>query len=142
MGCDRGGHYWSQYEITDETRKRETSTHLLGCLFAVRGKKINDIWKLTVKDPTHNHKPSTVTSTHPIHHRMPTEVKDQVKQLTAVGITAQQVALVIHQATDHPIIAQNIYNIQKQIQLENLAGKTPMELLVQIMSTSQYKFNY
>ena len=68
-------------------------------------KKMNDIWKLTVKDPTHNHKPSTVASAHPIHCCMPTEVKDQVKQLMAVSITARQVALVVYQATDHPIIA-------------------------------------
>ena len=49
---------------------------------------MNDIWKLTVKDPTHNHEPLTVTSAHPIYCCMPTEVKDQVKQLTAVGIMA------------------------------------------------------
>ena len=69
-------------------RKCETSTHLLGCPFAVQGKKMNDIWKLTIKDSTHNHKPSTIASAYPIHCHMPTKVKDQVKQLTAVSIIA------------------------------------------------------
>ena len=142
LGCDRGGQYRARNGITNETRRRNTSTRLCGCPFSLQGKMKNDIWYLTVKNPSHNHEPSTITTTHPIQRRMPIEVKNPVKQLTAAGVASRQVALVVRQATNHPLIAQDVYNVQKQVRLENLAGKTPMESLVHVVKNSQYHYNY
>jgi hypothetical protein len=36
----------------------------------------------------------------------------------------------------------DIYNIQNNFRLQNLAGKTPMEALINILKTSNYIFNY
>jgi hypothetical protein len=102
----------------------------------------DNIWYLTVQDPSHNHEPTNVTSAHPIQRRMPSEVKTQVQQLTAAGVSPRQVALVVRQASSHSLIAQDIYNVKKQIRLEGLAGKTPIESLVHIVTESQYHHNY
>jgi MULE transposase domain len=142
LGCDRGGQYRSRHGLTNETRVQDTSTWLQGCPFEIRGKLKDGIWFLIVKEALHNHEPLLVPSAHPIQRRMPESVKSQVKELTEAGIPTQQIATVIRQTSDHPIVAQNIYNTQKKVRLEGLKGKTPMEALVAAVNTELYTFNY
>ncbi|CAG8675646.1 22790_t:CDS:2, partial [Cetraspora pellucida] len=50
----------------DKTRQRNTGSRLIGCPFSVCGVKgNNDVWTLSVTDPTHNHDPSDNMSAHP-----------------------------------------------------------------------------
>src|SRR6266480_7244247 len=142
LGCDRGGNYRARNRIDDATRIRDTSTRLQGCPFELRGKSKDNKWKLTVKEAFHNHEASSVPSAHPVQRRMPDEIKTQVQELMAAGIPAQQIATVIRQGSDHPLVAQDIYNVQKLVRLESLGGKTPMEALVSKMKTGLYTFNY
>ena len=90
----------------------------------------------------HNHEASNVAATHPIHRRMPSEVREEVRRLTAAGITARQIVTIVRQSTDHLLIAQDVYNVQKQVRLESLGGKTPVESLIAAVSEGQYKYNY
>ena len=142
LGCDCGGEYCPHYGVTDETRLRNTCTRLQGCPFTVCGKRKNDIWFLTIQNPLHNHKPIYVSSAYPIQCRIPPKVKTQVQHLTTTGVPPRQVALVVRQATSHPIIAQDVYNVQRQLWLESLAGKSPIESLVHTVTESNYFCNY
>jgi hypothetical protein len=58
-----------------------------------------------VKNPLHNHKASGAATVHPIHHRMPPEVKEEVRRLTAAEVTARQIVTIIQQNTDYSLIA-------------------------------------
>jgi MULE transposase domain len=73
---------------------------------------------------------------------MPPEVKEKVRRLTAAGVTARQIVTIIWQNIDHPLIAQDVYNVQKQVRLESLNGKTSTESLIAAISKGQYKYSY
>jgi hypothetical protein len=73
---------------------------------------------------------------------MPPEVKEEVRRLTAAGITTRQIVTVVWQNTNHLLITQDVYNVQKQVHLESLGGKTPVESLIATVSEGQYKYDY
>ena len=97
---------------------------------------------MKVKNVEHNHEASFGPVAHPIHRRLPTEVKDQVRGLTASGTAARIVVSTMRMESQQTIIAKDVYNIRAKIRKENLAGKTPIESLIAILKESDYVFNY
>jgi hypothetical protein len=73
---------------------------------------------------------------------MPQELKTEIKQLSNVGSAPKEIISAIRQATDHPVTAQDVYNIHRKLRLENLAGLSPTESLLAILKDSNYVFNY
>jgi MULE transposase domain len=140
--CDRGGQYQARNGINDTNRKRDTGTRLIGCPFSVRANLKDGIWTIKVRDADHNHEATKTAVSHPIQHRLTPTLKQQVKDLSTAGITAREIVSTVRQSTDHAVLVSDIYNMRKQLRLENLAGKTPTEALVTILTTSQYVFNY
>ena len=51
IACDRGGVYRNRLQLSEDTRKRETSSRLIGCPFQLYGRRHADgLWTLTVKN--------------------------------------------------------------------------------------------
>jgi hypothetical protein len=48
----------------------------------------------------------------------------------------------IRQSTDYTVLATNIYNICKEIYLENLVGRILIESLIAILKSNNYTFKY
>jgi len=97
---------------------------------------------LKVRNAVHNYEASFGPVAHPIHRRLPTEVKEQVRGLTASGTAARIVVSTMRMESQQTIIAKDVYNIRAKIRKENLAGKTPIESLIAILKESDYVFNY
>lgn len=87
LGCDRGGTYRQRNGITTQTRRRDTTSRLTGCPFSVRASEKDGIWILKVWNPDHNHDVSTATA-HPIQRRIPTSIRQQIKDLSSADISA------------------------------------------------------
>ena len=97
---------------------------------------------MKVRNAVHNYEASFGPVAHPIHRRLPTEVKEQVRGLTASGTAARIVVSTMRMESQQTIIAKDVYNIRAKIRKENLAGKTPIESLIAILKESDYVFNY
>jgi hypothetical protein len=115
---------------------------LIECPFSVRTNLKDDIWSIKVRDPNHNHEATTTAVSHPIQRQLTPVLKQQVKDLSTAGIIAREIVSTVRQSTTHAVLASDIYNVRKELRLENLAGKTPMEVLIAIFDTSHYVFDY
>ncbi|KAI3506403.1 hypothetical protein L1887_28761 [Cichorium endivia] len=65
--CDRGGVFKGQ-----ETSTRNTGTRKINCPFELQAcyYKLNDVWRLKVKNDQHNHDPATFLEGHPFARRL------------------------------------------------------------------------
>jgi hypothetical protein len=77
-----------------------------------------------------------------MHRRLPENLNNGIKTQSASGDALKQIISSIRQSDEHPITVEDVYNIRKELCLENLAGKTPIEALINRLQTGQYKFNY
>lgn len=72
LACDRAGEYHSS--ISDEVRKRKTTTRKCGCLFSFFAREDYDGWQLLHRpEPPfsfHNHAPSASAEMHPALRKM------------------------------------------------------------------------
>ena len=59
IGCDRGGKYHAT-KPPEEKKRKVTGSRLIDCPFEVWEKRKKDgVWKLDIKNLSHNHEPST-----------------------------------------------------------------------------------
>src|SRR5205809_930886 len=130
FGCDRGGVYRNRNRLHDGNRQRDTASRLTGCPFSIRASEKDDIWTFKVRNPDHNHEPTTSAAAHPVQRRFSSHIKNQIKNLSASGVSASQVVSTLRQSSDLPVVAQDVYNIRKELKWENLHGKTPIESLI------------
>ncbi|CAG8792751.1 6960_t:CDS:1, partial [Racocetra fulgida] len=87
LGCDRSRSYRNCLDLTDETRKRQTGSRLIGCPFSLHGtKEKNNIWTLSIQDSTHNHVLSKNTSSHPSLRRLDEPAQNQLNEMTKAGV--------------------------------------------------------
>ncbi|CAG8696391.1 10298_t:CDS:2 [Cetraspora pellucida] len=143
LGCDRGGSYRNRLNLTDETRKKKTSSRLINCPFSVCGKEENGLWMLSIRNPNHNHGPLENIMAHPTLRRMNKQAQDQVKEMTRAGVCPREILSSLHQ-NDHSIsvISWDIYNLCTKIRLENLQGRTPIQALLKELENDQYEYDY
>ena len=72
LKCDRGGNYTNRYGITEEERKRQTKTRLVGCSFEIVCSLRKELWAVRKGNCVHNHDVSLNPAGHSIARR-PTE---------------------------------------------------------------------
>ncbi|KAJ5441771.1 hypothetical protein N7491_004177 [Penicillium cf. griseofulvum] len=143
--CDRGR---VPAEVTEEplAKRRNTNTLATGCPFriALRLNLTTDHWHLTIENPTHNHLPSPA-STHTTQRAIElTHKKDKVENAIRQGRTTRQILTKLREADpESTIIAQDIYNTRKKLNQIFLAGRTPIQALLQeLPKDSDWIFKY
>jgi malonate-semialdehyde dehydrogenase (acetylating) / methylmalonate-semialdehyde dehydrogenase len=135
--CDRSGVYKAHHGRNETNRLRDTGSRLTDCPFSIHANLKDSIWTIKVRNSNHNHEPTSPVA-HPIHRRPPPEVIKQVTDLTASGAAPKEIISAVWLSTDHPILSKNIYNIRMDVKATNLAGKTPMEALIEQLSNSNF----
>jgi hypothetical protein len=141
LGCDRSGLYKARNGLNETNRQRDTSSRLTGCLFSVKGSLKNGVWIVKVRVAEHNHEASPAIA-HPILRRAPYEVMSEVTAQSNSGTKAQNIITSLRQTTEHPVLAQDVYNMRKKVKAINLDGKTPMESLISVLKDFNYAIDY
>src|SRR6266480_884014 len=91
LGCDCRGVHHNRNHLHNGNRQRDTASRLTGCPFSIQASGKDDIWTFKVHNPDHNHEPTTSAAAHPVQRRFPSHVKNQIKNLSASGVSASQV---------------------------------------------------
>ena|SRR5271170_6457418 len=67
--CDRGGEYRARGGLTEETRKRQRTSRMIGCPFRLVASNAAGVWTFEIEDGTHNHGPTTLKPRNPPNYR-------------------------------------------------------------------------
>jgi len=144
LGCDRGGSYRNRLGLTNETRKRTTSSRLSECPFQMVGTKSKEgFWGLRVKNGEHNHEPSENVAGHPIARRLTEEQFAEIRTMSTAGIRPREMISALRQ--DDPdllAIPRTIYNARHKFRVENLAGRTPIEALLDDLRDGPFEYDF
>ncbi|CAJ0648434.1 462_t:CDS:2, partial [Entrophospora sp. SA101] len=90
---------------------KQTVSRLLDCPFELHGTRCNGVWFLEVHNSEHNHEASEDMSGHPITHRLNTEQRELVQQMSATGSHPREILSTIHQSDlSSMVISRTIYN--------------------------------
>ena len=128
--CDKSGSCHSHKKEGDQLSK----TKKTNCPFKMSGNfyKKRGVWQIKIKDPNHNHSPSSDPSIHPIHRRLNEDQKSLVTQLTNAGVAPLKIKSALMQQSDAPPSAtlNTIYNHRNQLRSNLLEGRTSIEALI------------
>ncbi|KAJ3705596.1 hypothetical protein LUZ61_009301 [Rhynchospora tenuis] len=143
LRCDRGGNYRNTHKISEEQRKKFTSSRLANCPFQLYGKKNEEgTWAIEIRNNEHNHGPSTDISAHASLRRLTPDQLESVEHMSNCGIRPKQIlASLRHDDPDTRVIARTIYNAKKKIQKNNLQGKSAIQKLFEDLGDGRFKFN-
>lgn len=124
---------------------RKGSTRVMDCPFScvLNWSKTTDAWRLRVRNPAHNHEPSTARSMHWRWRRIDMDkYKDVVADMLSHGISPRTIIETLRD--DYPLLAiqpRDIYNLKQRLHLEFLEGRTPIQALIQaIPEENVWKF--
>lgn len=142
LKCDRGGVHQNRRGITEENRCRQTGTRLVNCPFSALAKEENGRWYLYTRNAQHNHKPSATQAAHPSLRRLNNEQKTQITELTKAGAAPRTIVAAMRQSQpeETPLLVKDVYNVRLQIRGETLAGKTPIQALVDQLQDDKFKW--
>jgi hypothetical protein len=127
--CDVGGQHRNPEGLTDETRKRKTSTRLSGCPFKISsylGAK-DQLWHVTPHELSHNHEASSDLSGHSIARRLNIEEKKAVISLSESGVGPSQILSILKKDFNNKLSGRKeIHNFLAETRLKMLGDKTPI----------------
>lgn len=128
--CHRSGEYRNYHGLTAETRKRNTSSHKVGCPFRLRAAKRNGRWRVEVRETGHTHEPLDDPAGHPAFRRLTDEQRERVHQMADNGQTPLATLQELHSMPDgENILLQDVYNERLRHRTAQLAGRTSAEVL-------------
>jgi hypothetical protein len=128
LACELGDAY------TPVGMTRKTATSKVGCTFNVRIslRKIDGLWHLVVREPAHNHEPTAI-STH-IQYRRDEMLQKLplIDQLIDMKTPTRRIIAHLHRTDQATLIqAQDIKNYRYRAFKRHLAGRTPLQALIQ-----------
>jgi hypothetical protein len=135
--CDCSRNYQSK-ATTLSTKTRTT-----GCPFrlVIFKNKNDDQWKLEVKEKHHNHPRSLNPSAHNVYRKRTSAQKDTIESMTHAGVRPMQImAAVQKEDPDTLVSATDIYSERKAIRGKHLDGRSPIEALLDDLSTPEWAF--
>jgi hypothetical protein len=134
--CDKFRTYQSKARILS------TSTRTTGCPFKlIIFKTNNDQWKLEVRDKHHNHTRSLYPSAHNVYRRRTPAQKDMIESMTRAGVRPMQIMAAIEiEDPDTLVSATDIRSERKAIREKHLNGRSPIETLLDDLSTPDWVF--
>ncbi|XP_074369610.1 uncharacterized protein LOC141711063 [Apium graveolens] len=120
IGCDRGGMYHSN-KPHGEKRRKVTCSRLINCPFEVWGKRKRDgVWKLDLKNLSHNHEASEDMSGHPYCRRFTSEKVQRIQEKTMTDIPPRQILTSLRQSNPNlQAISRTLYNVRAKIKRES-----------------------
>ncbi|CAG8747078.1 13358_t:CDS:1 [Cetraspora pellucida] len=141
--CDRGGVYNNFSGFAEETHNRKTSTRLIDCSFELYATRRNGLWHLEIRNATHNYGLSNDMSGHPIVHRLTEEQKESVAIMTTSSSRSREIISTLRQNDlSMLVISNDIYNMHAQLRQQNLAGRTPIQALVDELQGGNFLYKY
>jgi hypothetical protein len=120
-----------------------TSTRGSGCPFKLTIFQIKNSsqWVLTVTDSNHNHERSLNPSAHNVYRRRTQEQKDIIQLMTHAGARPMQIMAAIQKEDPDTLVsATDVRSDRKAIREEQLNGRTPIETLLDDLSTPEWVF--
>jgi hypothetical protein len=137
LHCDRGGEYRSRN--TGPARRNGTGTRLIKCPFEWKVSVRNGSWQLRTEssNSNHNHQPDNDLSGHPYARRLNQQQLTVVNEMSSTGSSPREInALLHHQEPSTRVITQTINNARRQQRIAELAGRSPIQALVDELSDS------
>jgi hypothetical protein len=136
--CDKHDNYQSKTII------RKTSTRTTDCSFSllIFQEKESTLWKLQVKNDSHNHSSSLHSSAHHVYRKRTQSEKNSIQTMTNAEAASKQITTALHQANSSTFItARDIRNERIAIRANYLEDRSPIEALLDDLSTSEWIFD-
>jgi hypothetical protein len=142
--CDKAKQYQSQASV------RSTSTRKTGCPFKLVIFKMkseddqptSDQWRLEVTNAEHNHDPSLHPSAHHVYHKRTAAQTETIRAMSDAGTRPMQVLTALQQQDpDTVLTADDVRNDRKKLRREHLNGRSPIEALLDDLSTPEWIFD-
>jgi hypothetical protein len=139
LKCDRSREYVNVLNLTDETRKRETHTRLIGCDFEIVYSSMKGVWAVCKISINHNHELGGNLAGHAVKHRLSELEESKMRTLGGQGLTPKDIICIICKefVISHST-AKEIYNELGIVRAEELQGRRPIEALVDLISFTDY----
>ena len=136
--CDKRGTYKSKAII------RKTSTCTTGCSFSVLifQERESTQWKLQVKNSSHNHPPSLHPSAHHVFRKRTASQKDTIQAMTGAASAPKEITTALRKEDSSTFVtARDVRNERTAIRAKHLGGRSPIETLLDDLSTSEWIFD-
>ena len=137
--CDRGGQYKNSRNLSNEDRKRRGTTRRIGCSFEIVCRLRDGQWHIEKITGEHNHALPNNLAGHAVGRAPKPEEREKILSLSNQGIAPKFIKAVLRTDFANSLITdQDIYNIKKAARNQFLQGRTPMEALIDMVSTNDY----
>jgi transposase-like protein len=137
--CDKSRIYKSKALI------RETSTRTNGCPFNVVVSQASDQsqWRLEVKNASHTHLPSLNPLAHNVFRKRTQAQAETIRSMTQAGNAPKKILTELRQKDPHMLVTANdVRNDRVALRARFLAGRTPIEALLDDLSvSSEWQFD-
>src|ERR1051326_3709408 len=136
--CDRSKIYVCQGNI------RSTKTRTTGCSFNAtifkmntEIEEINDSWRLEIRNPHHNHPPSSDPRAHNVHRKRTPADLNTIDSMTRAGSRPKQIfAAITKENPDTLVTPRDVRTDKKTLRNIQLNGRTPTETLLDDLKSS------
>ncbi|KAK9734310.1 hypothetical protein RND81_04G130600 [Saponaria officinalis] len=119
--CDRGGIYRNRRNIPMEARQKTSSSRLINCPFAIRGKKTTEGYWLCLTQE---------------------EILD-IEKMSMAGIEPRQILSSLREKNSNiQAVARTIYNLKAKIEKKSLGGRPLIQALFEEFEQGGFIFNY
>ncbi|CAG8497947.1 8419_t:CDS:2 [Scutellospora calospora] len=109
-------------------------------LYATR---CDGLWHLEVRNAAHNHNHSEEIAGHPIAHRLSEQQTASIAAMTTASLRPKEIISTLRQNDPSTLVTNiNIYNTRVQIRLQNLAGRTPIQTLIDEFQKGNFLYEY
>ncbi|CAB4443289.1 unnamed protein product [Rhizophagus irregularis] len=141
--CDRGGVCINRIGLTEETRKRHKGTRMIECPFELHAARRNGLWCLEVHIANHNHECSEDMSGHSIARQLKDPQLEIVEVMTVAGSCPQEILTTLRQNNSSVLaVNRDIYNVREKFCQKNLAGRTPIQALIDKLKEGNFVYEY
>ena len=138
---ERFGTYRNYLKLSEEQRKRITTSKKCQCPFSIFGKLKNSIWTFETRNASHNHGKANPTQ-HPSHRRLCPTIINAIDQMFAAGSPNRVIRSVIRlQFPDSLLNEQDLRNLRKKNRKSYLNGRSPIEALLDELKNGPYMFD-
>jgi len=147
--CSKSGNYDARNQgLVHESKCRKgTGTTKTNCKYRVAAKLIvgTNQWQVTVLNNEHNHD-AVISPTALPHHRtssLTVEEYARLKEMSILGHSPSAILSALRFANPELLLVQrDVYNLLHNLRLDELAGYTPVEWLLKVLTIFKYVFAF
>ncbi|XP_076937279.1 protein FAR1-RELATED SEQUENCE 5-like [Bidens hawaiensis] len=137
--CDRGG----KYKVKDSSKV--SGTKKTDCPFELEGKYSIEYnsWTLTMICDEHNHPPVQHMEGHPYAKRLTDDEFSLVAELTRMNVAPRDILSILKERNlSNASTISTIYNARTKIRMSEQAGNSPMQVLMSILHSNGYVYEF